>query len=225
MFGSSLPVHPRTGLTAIGIVGGKPVWPILGGAPTATDTLQTRHDALSAELDQLLGVPLPEDRTAAIAANAEIQSKVEERLTVSERLRVVTEEEVRRAAAGAAQQKLGSLLGRDGQPVAKILSEPRTYDPAVRHSYFLDLARVTLGVGDGDGGVEAARSRIQRHSEELAVELPARENRRDELAREGNDRELRRAGYNRRARDNAFEKRVNPNRTDGQGVTSSRRHG
>lgn len=29
---TALPVHPRTGLTAVGIVGGKPVWPILGGS-------------------------------------------------------------------------------------------------------------------------------------------------------------------------------------------------
>src|SRR6266496_4004561 len=28
-----LPIHHRTGLRAIGIVGGRPVWPILGGAP------------------------------------------------------------------------------------------------------------------------------------------------------------------------------------------------
>ncbi len=27
-----LPVHPLTGLTAVGIVGGRPVWPILGGS-------------------------------------------------------------------------------------------------------------------------------------------------------------------------------------------------
>ena len=29
---SILPVHPRTGLLAVGIVAGRPVWPILGGA-------------------------------------------------------------------------------------------------------------------------------------------------------------------------------------------------
>lgn len=31
----ALPIHPRTGLTAVGIVGGKPVWPIMGGSAPA----------------------------------------------------------------------------------------------------------------------------------------------------------------------------------------------
>lgn len=31
--GTALPVHPRTGLTAVGIVSGKPVWPIKGASP------------------------------------------------------------------------------------------------------------------------------------------------------------------------------------------------
>jgi hypothetical protein len=31
----NLPTHPRTGLTAVGIVGGKPVWPIRGGSVDA----------------------------------------------------------------------------------------------------------------------------------------------------------------------------------------------
>lgn len=31
--GTALPVHPRTGLTAVGIVAGKPVWPIRGASP------------------------------------------------------------------------------------------------------------------------------------------------------------------------------------------------
>src|ERR1043166_6820727 len=30
--GTALPVHPRTGLTAVGIVAGKPVWPIKGAS-------------------------------------------------------------------------------------------------------------------------------------------------------------------------------------------------
>ena len=32
-----LPVHPRTGLRAVGIVGGRPVWPIMGGAENDDD--------------------------------------------------------------------------------------------------------------------------------------------------------------------------------------------
>jgi hypothetical protein len=33
----TLPIHPRTGLRAAGIVNGRPVWPILGGAPEDGD--------------------------------------------------------------------------------------------------------------------------------------------------------------------------------------------
>lgn len=37
MFDFSLPIHPITGLRAIGVVGGKPVWPILGGSGEGGD--------------------------------------------------------------------------------------------------------------------------------------------------------------------------------------------
>ena len=32
-----LPVHPFTGLTALAVIGGRPVWPVLGGAPDDQD--------------------------------------------------------------------------------------------------------------------------------------------------------------------------------------------
>jgi HK97 family phage major capsid protein len=186
-------------------------------AKSQIETLRERSSALSTELDTLLAADIPEDRTAAEQANKDILSKVEERKTVDERLRVLGEQETRRLADAEAQKRLGAKVDDQGQPVAVIVSEPRTYDPAARHSYFLDLARAQMNQGDGDGGVEAARARLARHTKELEVELPAREARRDEFAHEGTERELRKAGYNQRARENAFEKRVNPNRTDGQG--------
>jgi HK97 family phage major capsid protein len=43
---SSLPRHPRTGVRAVGIVGGRPVWPIKGGAPT----LLEQRDEIEAQL-------------------------------------------------------------------------------------------------------------------------------------------------------------------------------
>jgi len=213
----TLPVHPVTGRTAVGIVDGKPVWPILGGAPTMLEQLSARRDALSTEIDELLAADMPEDRSAAEAANTVIRERVEARVLLDERLRVLSEQDLRRLADADAQQRLGAALDGNGQPRAVITSEPRTYGPGTRSSYFLDLARAQLNMGDGDGGPEQARARLQRHSKELEVDLPAREARRDEAAHAGTDRELRRAGYNQRARDNAFEKRVNPNRTDGQG--------
>jgi hypothetical protein len=34
---TGLPIHPRTGLVAVGVVGGRPVWPILGGSGADED--------------------------------------------------------------------------------------------------------------------------------------------------------------------------------------------
>ncbi|MGX7679081.1 phage major capsid protein [Jatrophihabitans sp. DSM 45814] len=214
---STLPIHPRTGLEAIGVTRRGPVWPALGGEAGVLEATRERRDALSRQIDEALAAPIPEDRTEARAANDAVQTLIEERTQLDERLRVIQEQEARRAADADVQRRLSGGVDALGQPRAVITREPRTYDSYQRSSYFLDLARVQLQRGDGDGGVDAARDRLARHAKELSIELPAREARRDEAAREGTDHELRRSGYNRRARENAFEKRVNPNRTDGQG--------
>lgn len=182
--------------------------------------LRQQRAAIQAQLDALLGVDLPEDRSAAAAANAEIQGLLEQRTTIDERIRTVEAEDVRRAGEAAAAEQLGG--GEvDPQGRAYVTREPRAYERNTQHSYFLDIARLHMGQGDGDGGVAGARERIDRHRQELDVELPAREARRDKLAREDNDRVFRADGIRRRHRENAFEKRVetrvNPNRTDGQG--------
>jgi HK97 family phage major capsid protein len=181
----------------------------------ASEGLRATRDALSAEIDKLVATPIPEERAAADTAAAEIEDKLNQRARLDERIRITDEQEARRQADAETQRRLGQ---GDDRPPVTILSEPRTYGPAnPRSSYFLDLARVTMGQGDGDGGVAAARDRQARHAKELEVELPAREEYRDKMAREQSNRTLRADGYNRAARDNAFEKRVNPNRTDGQG--------
>jgi HK97 family phage major capsid protein len=176
------------------------------------DTIVERRDSLTARIDELLAADVPEEREAADTANREIASKIEERDTLDERLRVLTEQETRRQADADVQK----LTGNGDRPKVQVLNEPKAYDDT-RHSYFLDLARDTLNRGDGDGGVGEARARLQRHTQELAVDLPAREVRRDEAAERQADREMGRAGISRRSRGNMFEKRVNPNRTDGQG--------
>lgn len=45
----SLPVHPRTGLTAVGIVGGRPVWPILGAEDDPANPVQPVDDPAPAD--------------------------------------------------------------------------------------------------------------------------------------------------------------------------------
>ena len=105
----------------------------------------------------------------------------------------------------------------DIKPEVEVRSEPLTYQDGSGHSYFLDLARMQLNRGDGDGGVAAAAARLQRHGAEMDVEFPKRERARQKAAtldRDALDRDLRRSSA---GRTSIFEKRVNPNRTDGQG--------
>jgi HK97 family phage major capsid protein len=180
--------------------------------------LKKRLAEINSEIRAINDAAEAEKRTALTAEEETKYTELRaERDSLDTRIAQLEDEETRRSADAAVQARLGAPLDDQGQPRAVITSEPRTYGQDQRHSYFLDLARVTLGQGDGDGGLEAARSRLTRHAKELDVELPAREARRDQASREGTDRELRRDGYKRRDRDNAFEKRVNPNRTDGQG--------
>lgn len=182
--------------------------------------LRERLAALNADIDTRLAADVPEERAAAETANTELMAVIEERNSLAERIRVAEAEETRRLAEADVQRRVGGDTDANGnqRPPAVITYEPRTYGPAnPRSSYFLDLVRDTMGVGDGDGGVAQARERLQKHAQELRVELPAREQRRDEAARDQNEREMRSAGVKRRHRETMFEKRVNPNRTDGQG--------
>ena len=179
--------------------------------------LSTQMDTNRARVTALLSEANPSQEQLA-----ELQTLTErgigDRNTLAAVETQIREEEAAEARATqtrAAQVAAGTSptgTGRSGGAV--VLSEPRVYGKHARSSYFLDLVRSDLNRGDGDGGVQAARERLQRHASELAVDLPAREARRTEAA----DRQLRGLeGVNDRARENAFEKRVNPNRTDGQG--------
>jgi HK97 family phage major capsid protein len=138
----------------------------------------------------------------------------------------------------AAESRAGDpapVTGRTNDPVT-VTSEPTTYGQYSGHSYFLDLCRTTLSRGAGDGGIAQAHQRQQRHQQELAVDLPAREARRardadSQLERRlsgadlegGNRRERRVARAEARALERSsalgvplYEKRI-ISRTDGQG--------
>jgi hypothetical protein len=131
--GRALPVHPflrhplsGEPLRAIGIVGGRLVWPVIGAAPTVLEQLDTSREALTKEIDDLVAKPMPDKPDEAKAANEAIQAKVEQRQALDERIRITKEQDVRRAADAKANDKLNVRLGPDGQPVAVITSEPRT---------------------------------------------------------------------------------------------------
>ncbi len=121
-------------------------------------------------------------------------------------------------------------------PRVSIRNEEKTYrqkegsDKGV--SYFRDLAAVSpaiLASGQMGGNSAEAEGRLRKHAEEMDVELPKRAEERarkadaqiDQAEREfrGSVAGLRRGGLE----DNPFEKRVNPNRTDGQGGSRTRK--
>ena len=178
--------------------------------------LQTREAALTQQIDEAVGQPLPDGAEEARAENDRIAGLIEQREQVRTRIAQGNAEEERAAADAAAQRAAGQ--GNGDRPPVTVLSEPRVYDDT-RHSYFLDLVRTSLGRGDGDGGVGAAGERMRRHQSELDVELPARQQARDDIANRQADSLMApgRGSISRRSRDTMFEKRVNPNRTDGQG--------
>jgi HK97 family phage major capsid protein len=128
---------------------------------------------------------------------------------IDERLAELDEQQQRDDQAADIAKRYG--IGR-----VEVTSEPRTYERESGHSYFLDLARVQLNRGDGDGGVSSALDRLQRHGAEIDVEMPKREAARRQAAERDRDA-LNRDINARSGRGTVFEKRVNPNRTDGQG--------
>lgn len=182
--------------------------------------LESRNAAV-ADRDSVLTAPQAENRDLNAtektifeekrAAVAKIDAEIAD---LTKRIGDLQADDERAALANKAAALAGSDTGTRRSGGAVITHEPHIYDKGRRHSYFLDMVRSDLNRGDGDGGVQAARERLQRHAQELAVDLPAREARRTANA----DRQLRGLeGVNDEARENAFEKRVNPNRTDGQG--------
>jgi HK97 family phage major capsid protein len=85
------------------------------------------------------------------------------------------EQRANRANAGNGHVAADGNGGRgSAEARAVVTNEPKVYGRGSGHSYFLDMARVDLNRGDGDGGVADARSRQDRHRQELTVELPAR---------------------------------------------------
>ncbi|MFI1520642.1 phage major capsid protein [Kitasatospora cineracea] len=164
--------------------------------------LQERRAQLKDQLAEILQAPTAEKRDLNDAERGKFDAAEAEIRQIDERIAELDEQLQRDEQAAERAKRYAPKAS------VEVGNEPRTYERGNRHSYFLDLARVELNRGDGDGGVEAARERIRRHTAELEVDLPRREKERSARA----ERELR--GIH---RESAFEKRVNPNRTDGQG--------
>jgi HK97 family phage major capsid protein len=190
------------------------------------EAARERRAALKAELEGVIAAPKAENRgpneaesARLTAGTAELRKINDDETSLLAQIADAEETEKREQAAATARAQAGQTGRQAGG--ARVTSEPTTYGrQSYRHSYFLDLARDQMGRGDGDGGVQGARERLQRHARELTVELPAREARREAAAMraldgiEGLKPEQRASVFERGA---ALEQRVNPNRTDGQG--------
>jgi len=73
----------------------------------------------------------------------------------------------KRQAADELAKRLGSTPAPAGVPVVHVGAEPTTYRKGGTESYFRDLARANAP----GGGNDEARGRLQRHAQEMQVEL------------------------------------------------------
>lgn len=180
----------------------------IGSAIEARQTERTTFEARTDATD--------EDRsTFAVAETAFGEAHEQRKAALAKLDKRIDEAELqerRRADAAAASR---------GEPTVK--SEPLTYrrDIGATVSYFRDLASMHRPGEVGDP--TAARERIQRHAQEMEVEMPKRRAARERRAQAAIDRAERNftgsfPGAEARGFDyDPFERRVNPNRTDGQG--------
>lgn len=181
--------------------------------------LLTKRAALKNELDAVLAKPaeekrnLTDDETKTFGEKRDaIKALDTETEALQARIAELEEIETRSDKANELQAKYGQdRPGTEARRASgvKVTGEPLTYQRGNGQSYFLDLARAQFR------NDAAAAERLQRHAQELDVEMPAREARREQRARE----ELATLDREERLRntESSFEKRVNPNRTDGQG--------
>ncbi len=163
--------------------------------------LRTQKAVEKTAIERILGTAEKFNRQLSPNEQQQLDQHSERVRDIGDRLDELTDQALADAQATPNARKYG--VGR-----IESVREPLTYQRSVGNSYFLDLANAQLR-----NDVEAA-GRLQRHAQEMDVEMPRREQLREQAA----EREM--AGLDRRehtGRGSVFEKRTNPNRTDGQG--------
>lgn len=185
---------------------------------SATEAMKLAVDTATAEKRSLTA----DEQTAWDAREAEVRA-------LDERIEKFSEQEQREQRAAESRAQTGDTgreeRGDAGGSRAVITSEPTVYGPGQKHSYFLDMARRDLRRGDGDGGVNAAVDRMNRHAQEINKVMPERRaavERRAAKAYEesftGSLRERRSIGQMERMGISPFEREKRfISRTDGQG--------
>lgn len=123
----SLPIHPRTGLRAVGIVGGRPVWPILGGSspepPAPNDPAPPAGDPPANQPPPAPSDPEPKPQGEPAPKTAEDVAKLQQAL---ERERALRKDAEKRAKDGdAARSKLDELENASKTEVEKAVEAAR----------------------------------------------------------------------------------------------------
>lgn len=134
---------------------------------SATDAMKLAIDTANAEKRSLSA----DEQTAWDAREAEVRA-LDERITkfTEQEQREVRAAESRKETGDAGREERGDAAGSR----AVVTSEPTVYGPGSRHSYFLDMARRDTRRGEGDGGVNAASDRMNRHAQEIDKIMPER---------------------------------------------------
>lgn len=161
---TSLPVHPSTGLTALGLRrDGRPIWPVIGAADPPTDPLPTDppavdppkpDDGLTTDAGKKA---LSEERTARKAAEKE-KAELAARLKEFED-RDKTEAEKLTAARDAAEQRASAATARAVRSEVRALADGY----ADRDDAVLNLGDLTKYVGkDGEVDTDAITAELAK---------------------------------------------------------------
>ena len=161
--------------------------------PTLLEDLLEKRSIMAAEAEAILDTAKAEARDLSTEDEARASDLHSEMKALTAEIELRESIERSRFAAAKANASVS------------IKSEPLTYTPEARTSYFKDLATVHGGIA---GDTLGARERLERHGKEMSVEMDKRSARRSD----DGEREVRSfAGEG-----SLFEKRAN-SRTDGAG--------
>ena len=150
--------------------------------PGALEALRARYSEVYGEMETLSAVAAPTDEqrsrfrdldTEITQINADIE--LHERQAEREQRAA----QARAAASGGSSTDHTTGGGQQGSGW-QVGDEPQTYGRHSRQSYFRDLGMVAAKRGD----YVAAQERLNRHADELRVELPKRREARERRARE-----------------------------------------
>lgn len=165
---SDLPVHPFTGLTAVGIVAGRPVWPVRGGSEDEGPPTDNSPD-VDGPVDEPDDDPSTEDQPLGPAGEKALQAEKDRRKAESAKRRAAEdrikaleaqlkqppegdEPDLESIRADAAKEANLAAAQRIVKSEVKAAAAGKLADPADAYK-FLDLTEFEV---DDDGNVDEA---------------------------------------------------------------------